>query len=196
MQSGSELGEVDQAEVVKTFTRLTDTFASCHKEGLARIENLQGDLKFFLRLGKDGFVRWVYLEESSLGDYETEKCILDAIRGTRWPRPDEGEAEVRSGASFDAPNVRMPIAWGADRLSAVIAKQAKVVEKCKKNGKIGVFHVTAYVKARGKRGRVQAVGVAAPRRDAEAASECIVRAVRSWEVPSPGARGAKVSFDL
>ena len=40
------------------------------------------------------------------------------------------------------------------------------------------------------------IGVAAPMRDAEAASECIVRAVRSWEVPSPGARGAKVSFDL
>jgi hypothetical protein len=214
-----ELGSIDEAATKKTFVQLQSQLGACHTEGLKRIEYLAGDVKFFLRIGQDGRVRYAYLEESTMGDRDTEKCQLDVLTAAQWPRPEEGEAEVRNGMGFDSPS-RPPTDWPSDKIALVLAKQADEALKCKEGAK-GTFHVTAYVapgpprshekaahaKAPHARsahggnngageGHVTAVGVAVPGKDGEAKVDCIVSAVKEWHMPSPGSYAAKVSFNL
>jgi hypothetical protein len=56
--------------------------------------------------------------------------------------------------------------------------------------------VTGYVEPDGKEGRFSAVGVAPPNKEGEAQVDCIVGALRSIKLPSPGSYAAKVSFSL
>jgi hypothetical protein len=191
-----ELGEIDQAATEKTFGRLGPTFMKCYQEGQGRVEYLSGDVKFFLRVAVDGSAKWVFLEQSTLGDRETERCMLDAIRGAHWPQPTGGEAEVHKGLGFDAPgNVRPPFEWNPDRVAEALGKHGDLADKCKE-GASGTFHVTAYVTPHGKGGKVLAVGVAPPSSDGEDKIDCLVDVVKKMKMPSPGSWAAKVSFVL
>ncbi len=195
LQMQTELGEIDRKEVIKAFERLKPTFLECHKKGLERVEYLEGEVKFFVRVGQDGSVRWTYLEDSTLGDFATETCMLDAIRHVTWPKPQGGDGEVRSATGFEPPNVRPPAQWGSDKIAAVLAKDGAAASKCKA-GAGGKFRVTAYVQPFGKGGKVQSVGLSVPNKEGSAAAECIVKEVMGWPMPSPGSWASKVSFDL
>jgi hypothetical protein len=195
-----ELGSIDERATQQTFERLQPQLASCQRDGLKHIDYLAGDVKFFLRVGQDGRVRYAYLEESTIGDRDTEKCMLAVVTTTQWPKPEDGEAEVRKGMGFDASgDARPPADWNSDKIALVLAKQAEDAIKCKESVK-GTFHITAYVVPNGhgkkKEGRVEAVGIASPSKDGEAKADCIVAAIKEWKMPSPGSYAAKVSFNL
>ena len=192
----TELGTIDPDEVAKTFAHIQASLMACYADGQKRVEYLSGDVKFFVRVGQDGAARWTFLEESTLGDRDSERCMLDRIMSTRWPQPQGGEAEVQKQIGFDAPgNVRAPAEWSTDRVAATLGKHGDDAMRCKK-GESGTFHVTAYVEPAGKGGKVQAVGVAPPNKDAEGKVDCIVDAVKKLKMPSPGSYAAKVNFIL
>jgi hypothetical protein len=208
-----ELGSIDEAATQKTFERLQSKMLDCQRQGLQRVEYLAGDVRFFLRIGQDGRVRWTYLEDSTLGDRDTEKCMLGVLRDTQWPQPQDGEAEVRKGMGFDPADARPPADWSSDKIATVLAKQADDALRCK-GGVKGGFRVTAYVEPgggesehagkkgrgkhgnHGKEGHVTAVGVAPPNQEGESKVDCIVDAVKDWQMPSPGSYAAKVTFTL
>jgi hypothetical protein len=233
-----ELGSIDQRAVEKKFDELQGKLEGCHQQGRDRVEYLAGDVKVFLRVGKDGRVKYSFFEESTLGDRETEKCILDLFGATDWPKPQGGEAEVRNGFGWPAGSERQPTPWGPEKVSGAIDDDKDVkkgVEKCKA-GVTGDFRVTAYVepgeveghhgsghgagKSNGKGpgkgggkhgkkgdkkgagkggehgGKFKAIGVAAPNKDGAEKIECIVDALRSLSLPSPGSYAAKVTFQL
>jgi hypothetical protein len=196
MRVSTELGEIDQADTEKTFRSLQPQLALCFKNGRARVDYLGGDLSFFLRVGADGRAKYAYLEDSSLGDRETERCMLHVISRAVWPAPNGGEAEVRKKVGFDPPgDVRAPASWSSDRVAATLGKSGDKAEACKR-GASGTFRVTAYVEPDGNNGRAHAVGVAVPNKDGDDKADCIVEAVKSMKMPSPGSYAAKVSFTL
>lgn len=142
-----ELGSIDQRAVEQTLAKLETKLETCHKQGRDRVEYLSGDMKVFLRIGQDGRVKYSYFTESTVGDRDTEKCILDLFGGAQWPKPQGGEAEVRNGFGWSAGGERQPAAWTADKVSNALEedKDAKTaLAKCKE-GISGDFHVTAYV---------------------------------------------------
>ncbi|HVH46126.1 MAG TPA: AgmX/PglI C-terminal domain-containing protein [Labilithrix sp.] len=142
-----ELGSIDQRAVEKKFDELQTKLEVCHKQGRDRVEYLAGDVKVFLRVGKDGRVKYAYFEESTLGDRATEKCLLDLFAATDWPKPQGGEAEIRNGFGWPAGSERQPTTWGPEKVSSALDEDKetkKGVEKCK-SGTSGEFHVTAYV---------------------------------------------------
>jgi hypothetical protein len=142
-----ELGSIDQRAVEQTFDKLQGKLESCHKQGRDRVEYLAGDMKVFLRVGKDGRVRYAFFDESTLGDRDTEKCILDLFSATDWPKPKGGEAEVRNGFGWPAGSERQPAPWGPEKVSSALEDDKDVkgaVEKCK-SGVTGSFRITAYV---------------------------------------------------
>ena len=61
MRTATELGEIDKKETIQTFERLKTSFFQCQKKGLERVEYLEGEAKFFVRIGQDGNVRWTTL---------------------------------------------------------------------------------------------------------------------------------------
>jgi hypothetical protein len=196
-QVSQELGSIDEGATKKTFDKLTDSLLTCQKDGISRVDYLAGDAKFFLRIGQDGRVKWAYLEDSTLGDRDTEKCMLRVVGGAQWPQPEGGEAQVERSISFDPTDARAPASWSSDKVQSVLSsKQGSDAIKCKV-GTRGMYKVTAYVEPVSKKhGKVVAVGVAPPSKEGEAKADCIAEAVKDWKVPSPGSYAAKVTFTL
>ena len=146
-QVEQELGSIDQRAVERKFGALQGEFEKCHQQGRDRVEYMSGDVKIFMRVGKDGKVRYSYFEESTLGDRDTEKCILDVLGRASWPQPQGGEAEVRNGFGWGPGGERAPTPWGPEKVIGALddAKDVKKdVQKCKAGMK-GDFIVTAYV---------------------------------------------------
>jgi len=190
-----ELGEIDPKLAEGAIKQVQPELVKCHKAGLKRVEYLAGDVKFFVRVGEDGKVRWAFLEDSTLGDRATEKCMLDVLGRAPWPKPQGGEAEVKKPFGFDAGDAREPTAWSPDKVTPALAKAEADVKKCKA-GVTGTFKVTAYVEPDGKDGKAQAGGVAPPNKEGEAKVDCVVDVVRGLKLPSPGSYAAKVTFSL
>jgi hypothetical protein len=202
IQASQELGSIDELATNRAFEGLQNQFLDCQKQGMQRVEFLAGDAKFFIRVGADGAAKWAYLEDSTIGDRATEKCMLGVVTGAHWPKPDGGEAEVQKSISFDVGDARPAVPWRSDKVSSVLATESSDAMQCK--GKIrGVFKVTVYVEAgegehhkKHPHGKVLSVGVAPPNKDGEAKVDCIVDAVKDWKMPSPGGWAAKVTFSL
>jgi hypothetical protein len=192
----SELGEIDEVATQKTFERIRPALMSCYSAGLTRLDSLAGDVKFFIRVKADGHLRWGFMEQSTLGDRQTETCMLGVLSGTQWPIPDGGEAEVHQGLGFDPPpGVRPPVDWKADRVTPAVDKKSVELKSCKKHGD-GQFQVTAYVRNEKGAGRVILAGSTAPNNAAADDIECLLGVVRGLKLPSPGSYPAKVSFSL
>ena len=189
----SELGSVDPGAVKHAFGALDDKFMGCQKQALDRIEVLSGSVKFFVRIGEDGAARWTYLEGSELGDRETEKCLLDAVRAARWPKPDGGEAEARYGMELPLQSTRPASEWSSDKVANALGRHGDAIDKCKAGGSAS-FHATMYV---GPGGKVLGAGVATSTRDGEDHTDCLADVLRKMKgLPSPGSWPAKVGFDL
>ena len=218
-QVAQELGSIDQRAVEQTFNRLQGPLEKCHQEGRDRVEYLTGDVKVFLRVGQDGKVRYAYFEESTLGDRDTESCILAVLGRTNWPKPQGGEAEIRNGFGWGPGGERSPTPWGPEKVIDALADAKDVkkdVAKCK-TGITGDFVVTAYVehddspepaaknpkKKNGKKsdknnagGKFKALGISPPSKEAAEKADCIVEALKPLRLPTPGSYAAKVSFPL
>jgi hypothetical protein len=147
-QVSQELGSIDQKKVEQTFANLVSgPLESCHKQGRDRIEFLTGDVKVFLRIDGSGKMKYGFLEDSTLGDRETEKCILGVFSTASWPKPEGGEAEVRSGFGWGPGGEREPTNWSSDKVTAALVEAKDIrkdIDKCKAGTK-GDFAVTAYV---------------------------------------------------
>jgi hypothetical protein len=189
----SELGSVDPGAVNRAFGALDEKFMGCQKRALARVEVLSGSVKFFLRIGEDGAARWAYLEGSELGDRQTEKCLLDAVMGAQWPRPDGGDAEAHYGMELPLQSTRPANEWNSDKVAAALGKEGGAIDECKA-GASATFHATMYV---GHGGKVLAAGVATSAKDGEEHTDCLTDVLLKMKgLPSPGSWPAKVAFDL
>jgi len=150
LQMSQELGSIDQKLVEKTFAGLVQgPLENCHKQGRDRVEVLTGDVKVFLRIDGNGRVKYGYFEDSTLGDRDTEKCVLGVFSSASWPKPEGGEAEVRSGFGWGPGGEREPTSWSSDKVTTALAESKHVradVSKCKGSVK-GDFRATAYVES-------------------------------------------------
>jgi hypothetical protein len=191
-----ELGVIDPKEADQVFERVQSKFQTCQKTGMKRVGPLAGDVKFFVRIGPDGHAKYVVLEDSTMGDVETERCMVEAVNNAQWPIPRGGqEAEARKGYSFDAGDEREPARWGPEKVQAAVAKHDSDLKKCTA-GVTGTFKITVYVEPEKKDGKVLSVGVAPPSNEAVSKVDCIVDAVKAMKLPSPGGYLAKATFSL
>jgi hypothetical protein len=192
-KASQELGSVDPAAIKRAFGALDDKYMDCQKRALDRVEVLSGSLKFFLRIGSDGSARWAYLEESELGDRETEKCMVDAVVSARWPKPDGGDAEVRYSMELPLQATRPPSDWSPEKVAGALSRAGDAIDRCK-DGESTTFHATMYV---GPGGKVLSAGVAMSGKAGEDRADCLAKAlVKMKGLPSPGSWPAKVSFPL
>ncbi|CAN5698134.1 hypothetical protein BH11MYX4_BH11MYX4_57390 [soil metagenome] len=147
-QVSQELGSIDEKKVAQAFASLVSgPLETCHKQGRDRIELLTGDVKVFLRIDGNGKMRYGFFEDSTLGDRDTEKCILGVFAAASWPKPEGGEAEVRSGFGWGPGGEREPTSWPSDKVTSALLDAKDVrrsIEKCKAGVKAD-FAVTAYV---------------------------------------------------
>jgi hypothetical protein len=192
----SEIGALDEAKVDRTFVHMQRAFERCLHDGANRVEFLGGAVTFFIKIDASGKLSHAHLEESSLGDRDTEKCMLGALRAKSWPKPVGGETGLaHKSFEFDPPNeVRPPSDLGQDFTEKTLSKGdvAKEIDACKQ-GHSGAFKATMYIDTEGK---VLAVGMTPPDEDGESEVDCLVSALKQATFPSPGSWPGKVQFNL
>jgi len=195
MGVSSDVGGLNDSQTRAAFRNAQAGFKKCLMEGWERIEFLGGEVHFYVALDDTGTIKANYLEETTLGDRATERCMLDVISAQKWPKAVGGEiGEARSSLAFDPPeDVRPPVDWSVDDISQTLAKVGDDLDNCKRHASPGRYSVTMYI---GTNGSPISVGVAPPNGEADLAIDCIVGVLRGATFPSPGSWPAKVTFDL
>ena len=208
-----ESGTIDEGAITRTFGALETDIFKCHQAGRKRVGGLAGDVEIVLRIKQGGKLRDAYIAASTVGDRETEKCILALVTKATWPTPSDGEVERRRSLRLAAGTEPPAAAWGPGKVHESIAESRPVriaLDRCKLNGEL---NLTGYiVPTSGKRssrgrdrdrspadrsGRFLGLGVAATSSESAAKADCVVDALKSLALPSPAPSDvAKVSFSL
>lgn len=192
----SEIGALDEDKVDATFSHALGAFERCLHDGAGRVEFLGGSVSFYLKIDGDGKLAHAHLEQSTLGDRDTEKCMIGVLKAKTWPRPVGGKSGLaRKSFDFDPPNdVRPPSDLPQEFIDKTLSKRElkKKIAECK-NGDNGAFSVTMYIDTEG---RALGVGVAPPDEAGEDDVDCLVDALKQAEFPSPGSWAGKVQFTL
>jgi hypothetical protein len=193
LSMSSEIGGLDEEKVNAAFEATLSGLERCLHQGSSRVEFLGGSVSFFVKIDTSGRADGAYLEKSTLGDRETEKCMLDTMRKRKWPKPVGGEHGLaRKSFDFDPPNdVRAPADYDNDHLGKGLDKISGKLASCK--GKKGSYEATIYVATDGS---VLSAGVTPPDEDGEESVDCLVSTLKSASFPSPGSWPAKVTFTL
>jgi hypothetical protein len=190
----SEIGGLDESKVQAAFQRTLSKLTACFSEGTRRVPFLGGEVRFALRIGKDGSARVAYLKDSTLGDRDTESCMLGAVRAASWPSPVGGkEGLAEGGFNFDpSADERPPVELPPDKLGKELRKAEQAVERCRKDAGAGPLKVTMYIDTDGK---PLSVGISSSDDKGEGAAGCVIDAIRGLKFSSPGSYAGKVVLD-
>ncbi len=184
------MGTISSDAVERTMEARMGRFLRCFQRRHEAVEVLGGTIDLAFRVRVDGTVLWVYPRESTIGDRETERCILEAARSARFAPPRGGEAEFAYPLTLDTPpEVRPPLHWDASRVAAKVEENRGEIVDCGP----GPYTVTVYVAPGG-----QVLAAGASTTDPERADDldCVARSVSTWSMPDPGSYPAKVTFSL
>jgi hypothetical protein len=193
-QVSAEIGALDEDAVTRTFASSLKGLQRCLDDGAGKVQYLGGSVSFSIKVDQRGQLSDARLDHSTLGDYDTEKCMLDVLRSKQWPKPVGGVHGLASKSfEFDPPNdVRPPTEWTSDRIDKTLDELGSKISSCK-GGASGSFSATMYV---GTDGHALSVGVTPPDSHGEAAVDCLVGVLKEAKYPSPGSWPAKVTFTL
>jgi hypothetical protein len=185
------LGTLSQQEIQGALEPRLPKFLRCATQRRGQVDVLAGALTMRFEIAVDGTVDHVQPAESTLGDRETERCMLEIAKATRFPAPHGGEAEFRWPLELPPDtDVRPPVELLPDPERAPLAAgRAELHARC--GG--GPVLVTAYVEPTGQ---VLAAGVAASELATPSELDCVAEGVRAFRFDSPGSYVGKLSFPL
>lgn len=192
IQVMQEFGGMNEEKVNKTIERLYPSLSDCLMKGYQRVEFLGGEVSFLVKVNLQGEAEAAHIEQSTLGNYQAEQCMLVKLKDSRWPKPVGGLIGLaRTSIAFDPPaDVRAPVEWSENDISQVLSDARNQLRTC---GPGGPFSITAYVKTNGS---VLSAGVAHSDDRGHDTAACLVDAVQNLKFPSPGSWPAKVTFRL
>jgi hypothetical protein len=187
----SEIGGMDETRVTQTFQHLATPLSGCYEKGQQRIAYLAGEVRLAVRVSLDGSTRWAFVKDSTLGDRETELCMLAVLKRTTWPKPQGGEGLAENPFTFEASaDERPPVAWSPKQLGPAARSVKAALAKCRKQAGTKAIKATMYVETDGK---ATAVGVSSADEKGEAAADCVIDALKGIKFPSPGSFASKVT---
>jgi hypothetical protein len=186
----AEVGALDELKVKEAFEHAASKLTACFAKGMQRIPYLAGDVRFVLRIGPAGSTRAAFVKDSTLGDRETEECMLGVLKSASWPAPVGGkEGRAENSFSFEPGNdERPPVPWKPEQLGAPFRRAKPALTRCRRGA--GAMKATMYVETDGK---ATGIGVSTSDERGEAAVACVVDTLRGLTFPSPGSYASKVS---
>lgn len=222
MEIQGEVGGLDGEQVADTFANSGSELTRCWQQGTGRLDALAGSIAFFLRIGQGGKVVHVQPEKSTLGDRQTERCMLEVLRAQRWPRPVGGKTGIARGSmEFETSgDVRSPRQVPSEEFATMLQASEAELGECKRDAATR-FSATVYLKrdylepsdggadAEGNGGadagtdadagpievgRAIAVGLASKNETNDEVFDCLVGVLESAVYPTPGSAMAKGSF--
>jgi hypothetical protein len=185
-----EIGGLPEEAMGRALDALGKDVVGCVTKRAGELEVLGGHLKLKLRVARDGSTRWAYLSESTLGDRDTERCVVELATARSWPKPVGGEGLAEKAFDVDPP--KPPATIEEKRVKRALDDARREAARCKKGAR-GTFLATAYLKPNG---RVVAAGVAVPSDGHEGTADCIVEAVKKLEFGKVGGKVSKLTFEI
>lgn len=187
-------GTLSSYDVRHTMEKRGREFGACHEPRAKRMPRLAGNIEFAIRVTPEGAVSQVQVRNSDVGDRALERCFVDVISSTAFPRPNGGEANVSYSMILGpARPGKDPEQWELGRITRVLAKEAPDLRETCSVPSDGSYLLTAYVN---KQGRVVTAGVSAPTGGEPEMLDCLVQGLSTWKMPKPKSPLAKVSFSL
>lgn len=193
LTADSEIGGMNEEASDAAFRQASSKLQGCYEAGQSRIELLAGEVNFLVRVDHSGTGTPV-IERSTLGDLETERCMVKVLAAQKWPPPVGGRiGEARRPFVFEAPSdLRPAVDWNVEEIEDVLADLSETISQCK--GTSGEsFEATIYVD---RDGTVLSAGMAASDSGSLGVAECLTDALRRATFPSPGSWPAKATFAL
>ncbi len=190
----AEIGGMPEEETAAAFRAAFEPIQQCFIDGARKLEYLGGQIAVQVRVGKEGKVDAVFAESSTLGDRNTERCMLQALREADWPAPVGGLIGVaQNNFEFEMTgDVRAPVAIAEFDSQQALNEHRAALEECKGSVQDG-FTATVYIDTDGT---ALAAGIASRSAEAETKSDCLVEVLRRAKYPSPGSWPGKVTFSL
>ncbi len=185
-----EIGGLPEEAMERALTALGRDVVDCVMKRSGDIEALGGHMKLSLRVSRDGSTKWAFLRESTMGDRETERCVIDLAMAKTWPKPVGGEGLAEK--AFDVDPQLVPASVEEKRVRRALDEARREAARCRK-GTRGTFFATAYLRSNGK---VAAAGAAPPKENAEEVVDCIVDAVMRLQFGKLGGKMSKLSFEI
>jgi len=193
IQVSGELGTIDEDAVERVFRSRWNDITACYQRAQADLWYVGGRVEIKLRITTDGAVKRSWVAASTMGNYEAERCMLEATRTLAFPRPRGGkEAEVSFPVEFRS---RAAVAdWDPGRVAPAMKRHRSDVLACKRGTRMPrELTLTLYV-APG--GRVTSAGLAADAPVDERLGGCLVQKVRAWRLDDPLGKIAKASVGV
>lgn len=192
LEMEQEFGGMNEEKVNITVEKLYPELTNCLMDAQRRMNFLGGEVAFLVKVNRAGKAEIAHAEHSTLGDFQSEQCMLDKLRASRWPKPVGGLIGLaRTSIAFDPPSdVRPPVPWTVEDVDETLKENQEELSAC---GGGGPFKVTAYVATDGS---VLSAGIAHSDDNAQSTASCLVGAIQQLEFDSPGSWPAKVTFPL
>lgn len=188
-------GKMDQAAITAGLEPHTQELTDCYMTKVGRRRWLGGHVVLHWDIKKDGTVTSVKLSESDLGNYDIEKCLLDAARSATFDKPQGGDADFTVPLDFSAKgNAQI---WDEDKSLRAIGGQLSKLDLCpdkkaKKHEKPINVTVTLYI---GPHGKTQSVGFSSPNTEiTEDWMDCAAKEAITWRLPDPRGQIAKLAI--
>ncbi len=214
------LGTIHEADIAQAFRPRWSEVTRCTQQAQARHHYLTGTIELKFRVGKDGMPSRVFIERSTLGNYEVERCVLEIARAVVFPSP-QGGAEAEFSFPIEVrPRASSPyvVAWEEARIAPTLersrkdvgicrgdpqpiapqkkgrhAKQEKPMQKIARVELPSNLALTLYI-APG--GRVTSAGLSAGGPIDETFATCLMDKTRAWKLDDPQSQIAKITVGV
>jgi len=185
----SDIGGLPEEAMGRAFKSLDGSVQSCLEDASGRSPTVGGSFTLKMRVGSDGKARWAYVSDSTLGDREAERCVLDLVREKQWPKPVGGDGLAERSYELDAR--AKPVDLEEKWVKSAVTKARENALHCR-SGLSGKLRATAYI---GSDGRVVAAAIVTPDEHFEEVADCVSDAIRKVRFGKVGKR-MKLTFDL
>ena len=186
-------GRMDQKAVQAGIAPHQSELSDCYMNGYQRRRWLGGHVLIHWDIKRDGTVTSVKLmQESDLGAWPIEKCLLDVARSATFDKPIGGDADFSLPLDFTAKGSVM--AWNEDQALRAVGGQLAKLDSCAKKERSAPpdeVTITVYV---GPHGHAQSVGFSSDKSEiTEKWADCALKAVMTWRLPDPRGQVAKLA---
>jgi TonB family protein len=179
MRLDSELGVLDTAEVEDTLQAHFDDVRACYQRAGKAQDYAGGRVLMRFLVKGDGHVEDVWVIESSLGNYEVERCLVDVGRHVVFGAPSGHKSTTFDyPVEFRSTNQMTVLEIDGLKIEHDLATFLPQLAACGKLAKDTVAAIM-YIEPSGFPG---SVGLAANVALDEDAGDCVVQTIRRWKM--------------
>jgi TonB family protein len=131
---GDVLGTLADEDIAQAFRGRWGEVTRCLRESPPKLAYLIGKVELKMRVTTDGAPKQAHVQDSSLGHYAAEQCLLELAQTLKFPAPRGGaEAEFSYPIEFKPARTAAAVTdWSKDRIAPEqLAANMKVLMHCR-----------------------------------------------------------------